>query len=241
MIVRRFKTYIMTLVCLFCLTGLVFAGPPADVSDNTRYMALGDSLAAGYGAVPATHGYVYLLYEQGVFDQVPNTLFSNSAVPGSTSTDILQYQVPQIPRFHPDVITLSVGGNDLLSLFGGADPGSVLVGFQMNLTDILSTACSYDQNPTVIVGNQYTIPGLIDAIPGGPFILDQFNMIVEGVVTAHAASGCDARIADVYNAFLGKKGLLMIERHAASPTEVHPTNAGYRAMARAFREAYEED
>jgi hypothetical protein len=32
---------------------------PWQFDNNTRYMALGDSLVAGYGAVPATQGYVY--------------------------------------------------------------------------------------------------------------------------------------------------------------------------------------
>lgn len=45
---------------------LVIAAPaaadlPWQFDNNTRYMALGDSLVAGYGAVPATQGYVYLL------------------------------------------------------------------------------------------------------------------------------------------------------------------------------------
>ena len=31
------------------------------------YVALGDSVAAGEGAMPLTNGYVYQLYEQGAF------------------------------------------------------------------------------------------------------------------------------------------------------------------------------
>ncbi len=31
-------------------------------ADNTRYLALGDSLSAGYGAKPATQGFVFRLY-----------------------------------------------------------------------------------------------------------------------------------------------------------------------------------
>ena len=34
----------------------VSAEVPWQFADNTRYMAMGDSLAAGYGAIPATQG-----------------------------------------------------------------------------------------------------------------------------------------------------------------------------------------
>jgi hypothetical protein len=63
--------------------------------DATRYMALGDSLAAGYLALPVTKGYVYRLYETAAFDSLDRTLFCNAAVPGATSSDVLLHQVPQ--------------------------------------------------------------------------------------------------------------------------------------------------
>ena len=218
----------------------VMANPPWANANDIRYMALGDSLAAGFAANPATQGYVYRLYKQGVFAPIPSVLFSNSAVPGATSTDIVLYQVPQVERFGPDVVTLSAGGNDLLSILGGADPAVVLGTFQLNLTDILATLCSADSSPTVIVGNQYTIPEIIDVIPGADFILDQFNLIIHGVVAGVQATGCDVRVADVHSAFLGRHGLLLIEKKGAAPFEVHPTNAGYGVMANAFREAWED-
>jgi lysophospholipase L1-like esterase len=43
-----------------------------------------------------------------------------------------------------------------------------------------------------------------------------------------------AYLVDVYEAFLGRTGLLLIERHGASAFEVHLTNAGHRVMAAAF-------
>src|SRR5512137_2543197 len=66
----------------------VFAAPaiaqsPQQFADDaTRYMALGDSIAAGYKAMPVTEGYAYRLYLNGVFDRIPHTLFNNASVPG---------------------------------------------------------------------------------------------------------------------------------------------------------------
>lgn len=56
-----------------------------------------------------------------------------------------------------------------------------------------------------------------------------FNQIVAGV-----AGAFNVPVADVYSAFHGRDGLLLIERAGAAPDEVHPTNAGYRVMAQAF-------
>src|ERR1043166_9298847 len=98
--------------------------------EATRYMALGDSIPAGYKALPATNGYPYVLYQGGVFDKMPQTLFCNLAVPGATSQDVLVHQVPQalIPfaegGFHAQYITLTVGGNDLLAILRFASSGA---------------------------------------------------------------------------------------------------------------------
>jgi lysophospholipase L1-like esterase len=90
-------------------------------------MALGDSLSAGYGAHPATQGFVYQLYQSGVIDNVNNMPFTNVGVPNATSSDILTFQVPQVGLFFADtgqsyrkVVTLTVGGNDLLQILQGA-------------------------------------------------------------------------------------------------------------------------
>ena len=199
---------------------------PWQFDNNTRYMALGDSLVAGYGAIPATQGYVYLLYKEGVFDIVTNTLLSNAGVPGVTSRQVLDHQVPQaIEAFRPTVITLTVGGNDLLRILKGADAGQVLSEFQTNLTLILQNLRTALPNTRIVVSNLYTIP----QIPGADQIVPVFNLIVGGV-----ASAFNVPVADVYGAFLGRRGLLLIERHGAAPNEVHPTNAGYRVMAQAF-------
>ncbi|SRR5260370_34055419 len=76
-------------------------------------LAMGDSLAAGFGAIPVTQGYAYLLYKGGTFDSLTNTIFADAAAPGATSAHVLAFQVPQaVNIFQPHVVTISVGGND---------------------------------------------------------------------------------------------------------------------------------
>lgn len=225
----RPRRILFALVFSLAMAAPAVADLPWQFDNNTRYMALGDSLVAGYGAVPATQGYVYLLYKEGAFDKVTNTLLSNAGVPGVTSRQVLEHQVPQaIEAFRPTVTTLTVGGNDLLRILKGADAGQVLSEFQTNFTMILQSLRTALPGARIVVSNLYTIP----QIPGADQVVPVFNQIVAGV-----ASAFNVPVADVYSAFQGRHGLLLIERPGAAPDEVHPTNAGYHVMAQAFEAA----
>jgi lysophospholipase L1-like esterase len=151
-------------------------------------------------------------------------------VPGATSADVSEFQVPQaVNIFQPHVVTIWVGGNDLLQILKGANPVTVLTVFQANLAKILGTLRAGLPSARIIIGNQYDIPEITAGIPGAADIIDQFNLTIAGVAQANGA-----RVADVFHAFKGRNGLLLVERHGAEPFEVHPTNAGYRVMANAF-------
>ena len=208
---------------------VVHAELPWQTDLHTRYAALGDSLAAGFGAVPVTQGYVYLLYQRGVFDSVPNTILANLGVPGATSQFVLDHQVPQICDnlfFRPDVITLNVGGNDLLTILNGANPTAVLTAFSSNLVLILHGLRTCLPDARIYIGDQYGIP----EIPGAAPLIQALNQIIEAV-----AGSLGVPVADIYGAFLGRTGLLLVERHGADQFQVHPTNAGYRVIAAAFQ------
>lgn len=243
------KTVVRSCLLIVAFAAVARAEQPWTFDNNTRYLALGDSLAAGYGAMPATNGYTYQLYQQGVFDKASNTLFANAAVPGATSADVLHYQLPQVHRFlsdeasaPPQVITLSVGGNDLLAILNGGNPGVILPGLIGNLSSILSGLCELVPNARIYVGNLYTIQNFpVDTSA----LVGFFNTVLEGIVfAANAPDTCAgrARIANVFAAFGStegsQQGLLLINRNGAGEFEVHPTNAGYRAMASAYEAAH---
>jgi lysophospholipase L1-like esterase len=229
-----------TVLRLVALIGLLAAGPaaaevPWTFSNNTRYLALGDSLAAGYGAITTTQGYAYLLYQKGTYDKIPNTIFANAAVPGARSSDVLAFQVPQaINLFQPHVVTLSVGGNDVLRILAGADPVQVFQQFGFNLGQILCGLRQALPQSRLYVHNLYDIPEITSGIPGGLQAVLTANLII-----ADVAMTCGASVADVYSAFSGRTGLLLIERNGAGDFEVHPTNAGHRAIAAAFEAVHQ--
>jgi lysophospholipase L1-like esterase len=218
--------------------------------DTTRYMALGDSIAAGYRAMPVTNAYPYLLYKDGAFDTIPHSLFCNAAVPGAASRDVLLHQVPQalIPAaaggFRPQYITLTVGGNDLLSImqFASSHPDQgevlqfgqqVLTQYGQNLASILFQLRTGLPSAKIFVSNQYTVPEIEMAVPAAAQLIAAFNGIVANV----AGQFPGVYVVDVYGAFAGANSVLLVERHGAGPFEDHPTSLGHRVIAQAFADA----
>ena len=227
-----FTKSFLAIVLLLPLTA--FAELPWQHSQHTRFLALGDSLTAGYGADPTLNGYAYKLYKQGVFDTPVHTLFANAAVPGVTSSDVLSYQIPQVERFKPDVIVMTVGGNDLIAVLEGrAELYAALGTYQNNLMQTLLGLCTNSKPPYVYVGNIYYIPQLGELVNQ---VIAGFNQVTSGVISGLSASGCSVKMVDVNAAFADRKGLLSIERHDAEPFEVHPTTLGHKVMADAFKE-----
>lgn len=223
--------------------------PQQFAPDATRYMALGDSIAAGYKAMPVTNGYAFRLYQDGVFDALPHTLFVNAAVPGATSRDVLMYQVPQavIPfqsnGFNPGFVTLTVGGDDLVSVVDFAianqnDPNAVLAFaqqqiavFGQNLAGILTGLRTGLPAAKIFVSNQYTIPEVQALLPITDTVVDSLNAAIAQVV---AQFPTNVYLVDVHTAFLGRDNLIEDERPNVSVVEVHPTNAGQRVIEQAF-------
>jgi len=212
-------------------------------------MALCDIIAAGYKLAPITDGYTYLLYQEGVFDRMPHTLFNNVAAVGATSGDVLAHQVPQalIPfaagGFRAKYITLTVGGNDILAVVRYAaahpnDPGLTLVAqgaiahYVQNLSGIIGQLLAGLPGVKIFVSNQYTVPDLDALVPGTSQLIAAFNAATQQVVSG---SGSSVYLVDVYSAFLGRRNLLWSER-SGSPVEVHPTSVGQRVIEKAFED-----
>ena len=97
------------------------AGAQIAFEKSGYYLSVGDSVAAGQGALPVTHGFAYQLYDRGVFGRKQKMDFGNIAIKGATTDDVQLFQVPQAlciqpPRIAmaPSVITVVAGANDLL-------------------------------------------------------------------------------------------------------------------------------
>ena len=115
---------VLILLASVSLTVALAAPVVAAMPTHTVYIAMGDSLAWGDGAsVPDHTGYVPRLagYFQGASHGGADQLI-NLAVGGTTTGSLLSDQLPQAlaliadPTTDTRVITISIGGNDLLNL-----------------------------------------------------------------------------------------------------------------------------
>jgi|GEM_PF-769697 len=224
-----------------------WAQPWVSFDDNTRYLALGDSLSAGYAAHPATQGFAYQVYQSGTIDSINNLLFCDAAVPNAQSSDVLHYQVPQAHLFfaatgkdYRKVLTLTVGGNDAFTVVGPngqitGDVNAMLLAFGANLGAILTSLVTQFPDAKIFVGNLYD-PEL--PIPGEPLLVNAMNGVIAQVSGGFAGH---VVLVDIHTAFEGRHGLLLSERHGSAPDQVHPTNAGYQVMAKAFEDAIRQN
>lgn len=106
------------------------------MSNCFKYTALGNSIAFGVGASftvnnPEQHGYGYVYYFRDFLASIYSCVdLKNRAVPGFTSSDLLlQLQTDTATRAavkHADLITIGIGGNDLLNCLRAATIPSCL-------------------------------------------------------------------------------------------------------------------
>lgn len=226
------------------------------------YVAMGDSVAAGEGAMPVTNGYVYDLYERGVFGQKQEVDFSNVAIRGGRSWELREHQVAQVlcatPALRPTVVTITAGANDFIrgdrNILGIAlrvadsinlllNNGSAFIGSPV-LDPSTNTPCPPLTNVTILVSNYYQIPIPVAAVDV------QFDAALRGFDQAlryvlqfvPVPTGSKLGYVDLYTASEGREGLVLIERRLGftSPFdfEIHPTNLGHQVIAQEFEKVF---
>jgi lysophospholipase L1-like esterase len=252
------------------IVALVVAAPAhAQINFEKSFyqIGLGDSISAGEGALPVTHGFVYQLYDKGVFAKKQDADFGNLAIRGAVTDLVIGFQLPQVLclPFAPDVVTLTTGGNDFLRFFGEKVAAGQLptpaevdglaaqvaqkIAFLAQQLLVTGTtvpgvgACPPDPGAKLLVANYYIVP---HPDPGIASLLEfaarRFDAYLPIYLAPFLASG-QVAIADVLGAFEGQRGLLLIERRGGFEGpfdfEVHPTNAGHTAIAREFARAWD--
>lgn len=257
-----------------CLLAVLLASPvfPAlsrDDGDFRRsgyYLAVGDSISAGEGALPVTDGFVYRLYERAVFGSKRKEDFANIAIRAAQTGHVLEHQVPQaicITGFQPNVVTITVGANDLVAAAPNVDV-NVLASIAFRTAEAVNRllngfiypdatspgntqACPGLPKVTVLVANNYTLPHPNAAIRQA---LDSFAAGYDQLLRL-ALSGVyvprESRIVlvDLYRALKGRSGLFLIEKPGGitgpGPFDFdpHPTTLGHAAIAREFERAWE--
>jgi len=229
--------------------------------EKTSYhVAMGDSVAAGEGALPVTNGYVYRLYEQGVFAKKQEMDFSNIALRGARTWQLFG-QVAQVlcVDHPPSVVTITAGANDFLHgdqnipAIGGRVVAAVNLLLNNDnaavvtnpiLDPVTDLPCPALSNATILVSNYFSIPHPVPAINA---MFDQalsgFDQVLRGGLPfVPVPPGSRIMYVDLYTPSLGAQGLVTIDRRlgytSPSDFDVHPTNLGHAFIARQFELAW---
>ena len=224
------------------------------------YLALGDSLSEGIGASDSEETSFVALVHEGLGRDVD---LMNFGAAGDTSHDLIEEQLDRAADeittrnsdADPDndiaVVTLEIGGNDLLEIFfdlvlpgtcpnvedGLNNPECVqqvretLDTFGPNLDEILTRLREADPDVPIFLLTLY------NPFSGGNGMLDELvELALEGRpgtpfpeglhdIVREQAEAHDVHLVEVYPQFEGKA------REYIAPDLIHPNDAGYHVMA----------
>jgi acyl-CoA thioesterase-1 len=194
------------------------AGAPANAQDSAvsapaavpqakgpHIVALGDSLLAGYGITPP-EAYPARL-EAALRAQGISATVTNAGVSGDTTADGLARIDFTLGGQKPDLVLISLGGNDMLR---GLSPQQA----RANLDGIL-TKLDEKKIPVVLLG-------MMAAPNMGAAYAKAFDPIYPDLAKKHHAALVPLFVASIN----GKEGMQL-------PDHIHPTPAGVEAMVKA--------
>ena len=227
-----------------------------------KYLALGDSLAAGEGASSPANNYATRFRQYLEATLNVDFAFSNLGVPGESTSLFVDGPEPQLeraiaqietlqndgdPETHVHVITLSLGVNDIIPILEGpvcrAGPGDpacrteldkATLQIETNMNVILRRLRAAAGPETLIIAMTYYDP--FDFGSGLAFeaLSDETMRNINGRIVA-AAQVNDVAIADAHPLF---RGLAARLTHVLEG-DVHPVDRGYGVLLLAFQDAYE--
>ena len=125
---------------------------------------------------------------------------------GATAADVLQQQLPLIEQ-PPAVVTLTMGGNDLLAIYGNSAAAETAIGDVIAVGEEILSRLNAASGARIVVTTVYDprdgtgdadATGLLSPWPEGPAVLRALNAALTGLARRH-----DALVADVHGWFLG--------------------------------------
>jgi lysophospholipase L1-like esterase len=194
---------------------------PVSAPAAPSYVALGDSISIDEYAGGPGRGGASLLFRnrdddfpdwrgRDLLTLDPATTFSLLATDGATTRTLLQAQLPRLRVLpgRPTLVTLTIGGNDLLSVYGDtAGARAVVTGVEAAVDRALhELAGLLAPGGRVVVGTVYDpSDGTGDAVslglppwPDAVAVIGELNEALGRVATRHGAA-----VADVAGVFSG--------------------------------------
>jgi lysophospholipase L1-like esterase len=224
-------------------------GPAAgEVPDPVRYVALGDSIAAGSAA-----GTSYVAeYARWLEDETGATVsVSNLAVPGWTATDLLaalradDELRAELAEAH--LVTFNIGGNDLLTSLRGLRDGrcgggdelrcleEAVTGLHETWEELLAELLGVvDGEPDGLRTMDLYLPTLPETVLGARAVL-QAHLDDVNHRLADAAEGAGVEVARVHDAF-ADAAEVSEDAELLAGDGIHPSDRGHEYIAEQLAE-----
>lgn len=187
-----------------------------------KYVAIGDSFSAGVGANRIDDNFTQIFAEK--LSKGNNLVFTNLAVPGSKTADVLKNQVANAISLQPDFITLLVGINDVHDFVSEKD-------FTKNYSQILSKL-KQNTKAKIIVLN-------IPLLGSSKILLFPYNFLLDidtkryNKLISDSASAEGVQIVDLYSK---TKEAFKNDSSLYSSDQFHPSSKGYQLWSTLLNE-----
>lgn len=244
MMMKNVKKSAWSVVFVFALlVGLMAPSASASSVEPIRYLALGDSLAAGMTPDKGiSSGYADLTAEYLKGQGSLASFSKDFAIPGYTTQNVLadltvKADVREAVK-QANLITISAGANDLLKIvktdpekniliLDPATAKSTLQSLAKNYMIILQTIKELNPNATVyVMGYYYPFPYLSDEQK--PQLIELTKTLNQSIQLATAKG---ATFVPVYDKFGDDT-----KKYLPNPEDIHPNQEGYKLMSDALIE-----
>ncbi|MHC1696215.1 MAG: GDSL-type esterase/lipase family protein [Eubacteriales bacterium] len=258
---KRFLSVLLALCTIFTLSVPALADSSAPALPKTAVLAaLGDSIPAHYG-LPEEQGYVAVLASL-MKDSGIDTTVQNFAVSGLTTDALLaMLKKPEASVLSgADIITLSIGGNDVLGLFvdiiksslaglGVSDITKLTPEIMLKLSEtplsadqlaVLQTGVkTFAANfPLIITSLRTAAPDamLLVSTVYNPFPKDtalytSADTVLSAINAVIAQGAGQYTVADTYNTFADATSSMVNFDLTKGITDIHPNEAGHKLIA----------
>ena len=192
---------------------------PARQETPFHYVALGDSTVAGHGASRPEFNYVSLLHAR-LREVYPRATVSNLGVGGATAADVARGQLGRAVALRPDLVTLSIGPNDITQ---GRDARA----YERDITTIFETL--RQETSAAIVAS------LLPDMTLAPIFDEQIRAYIQVQVDEHNAvlrrlgARYDVELVDLHTR--SQQEVPGQQQRLLSADNYHPSDEGYARWA----------
>lgn len=189
-----------------------------DPSKPFIFVAIGDSTVEGVGATHPSRSYTGIIYSM-IKEQFPKASHHNFGKFGASSKEVLETQVDKAIKLNPDLVTISVGANDI-------NEKVLPPKFSKNLRKIIERL-QKETHAKIVINNlpDFTTSSAISLMHRkiSALVISKYNKAIEKV-----AADYDVFFVDLY------KHSKLYARHypeLIADDKFHPSDFGYALWA----------